>query len=213
MVSKRLLRRLEGLLILVILALLSSLLTGRNESGQDGEPGESTTVSSERDSSRSGRASSGGVQSDLPVPDRERCEVDWVVDGDTLIVLSRRGREKVRFIGCNCPETVKRDWPVEPYGPEASAYTKKRIQETGQEVTLVADGDRVDKYGRRLAMVYLGDEETASLINEELIELGLAKASLSYHYSESMKARFRRAQDTAKREGRGLWSVQGSVAP
>src|ERR1700761_8909798 len=46
------------------------------------------------------------------------------VDGDTLLIAPH---ERLRLIGVNAPETVKPDWPVEPWGPEASAFTKEFV--------------------------------------------------------------------------------------
>ena len=135
----------------------------------------------------------------------ERVNIERAVDGDTLIVFSSNGRERVRLIGANTPETVKKNWPVEPYGPEASAYTKRRVAESGNVATLVSDGDRQDKYGRRLAFVYLGND-TVSL-NEELVRVGLAQASLQYRFSRAMKDRLAAAEAEAKSERRGIHSL------
>ncbi|MBP5620832.1 MAG: thermonuclease family protein, partial [Thermoguttaceae bacterium] len=70
-----------------------------------------------------------------------------------IVVTSSGARERVRLIGANTPETVKKDWPIEPFGPEASEYTKLRVEETGYVATLVADGNAYDQYNRRLAFV------------------------------------------------------------
>ena len=135
----------------------------------------------------------------------ERVTIERVVDGDTFIVQSVNGRERVRLIGANTPETVKKNWPVEPFGPEASAYSKKRVAETGYVATLVSDGDKTDRYGRRLAFVYLGND-TISL-NEELVRVGLAAANLQYKFSKEMKDRLSAAQELAKSEKRGIHSL------
>lgn len=129
--------------------------------------------------------------------------VDRVVDGDTIVLVDRK--EHVRLIGANTPETVKPNWPVEPWGPEASAFTKQFL--SGGEVRLEFDGDRRDKYGRLLAYVWVGDR----MLNEELIRAGLARAELKYHYSAAMKARFRHAEADAHAARRGLWSEQGDA--
>ena len=123
-----------------------------------------------------------------------------VVDGDTLIVMLAGEKERVRLIGANTPETVKPDWPVEPWGPEASQFTKKFL--AGGAVRLEFDGPRRDKYGRTLAYVWVGDR----MLNEELIRAGLAHAEMQYHYSEAMKSRFRRAEAEARAAHRGIWT-------
>ncbi len=124
--------------------------------------------------------------------------VERVVDGDTLVLVGLK--EHVRLIGANTPETVKPNWPVEPWGSEASAFTKDFL--AGGEVRLEFDGPRRDKYGRMLAFVWVGDR----MLNEELIRAGLAKAELKYSYSAAMKDRFRQAEAEAKTARRGIWS-------
>ncbi|MDO5581587.1 MAG: thermonuclease family protein [Planctomycetia bacterium] len=144
---------------------------------------------------------------DYPFPEIEKCAVKRCIDGDTLVVETSRGEERVRMIGSDTPETVKKDTPVEKFGPEATEYTKHRIQKAGGSVYLKADGDPRDKYGRRLALVYL-DTEGKYLLNEELIRMGLARARLQYNYSDTIKNRFYQAQESAKEEKLGVWSLE-----
>ena len=127
-------------------------------------------------------------------------EVERCVDGDTILLV---GGTRIRMIGANTPETVKPNSPVEPFGPEASQYTKTVVAQNGNKVRISFDGDQIDRYGRTLAMVWLGDE----LLNEQLIREGLAKAELQYKYSDAMKSRFRNAESAAKLERRGIWSL------
>ena len=140
------------------------------------------------------------------VPDVETGVVERCVDGDTLIVRFDDGTtERVRLIGSNTPETVKPNSPVEPFGPEASAFTKRRVEEASGAIRLVADGDRRDKYGRRLAFVYLADSEVS--LNEELVRQGFAKAQTQYRFSSEMKRRLEAAEDAARREKLGIHSL------
>jgi micrococcal nuclease len=125
-----------------------------------------------------------------------------VVDGDTFVIVVDGGKDRVRLIGANTPETVKPDWPVEPWGPEASQFTKEFL--AGGEVRLEFDGQPRDKYERILAYVWVGDR----MLNEELIRAGLAHAEMQYHYSRAMKTRFRRAEEEARRARRGIWSKE-----
>ncbi len=125
-------------------------------------------------------------------------QVDRVVDGDTLLL---RTGQRVRLLGVNSPETVKPDSPVEPWGPEASQFTKRFV--AAGQVRLTFDRERLDDYGRYLAYVWVDQR----LLNEELIRQGLGRATLRHPYSEAMKRRFRRAQDEARQAGRGLWSM------
>jgi len=130
--------------------------------------------------------------------------VDRVIDGDTLVVDEGA---RVRLIGSDTPETVKPNWPVERWGPEATAFTKEFV--SGGEVRLEFDGDRQDNYGRTLAYVWVDHR----MLNEELIRAGLARARTGFNYSRAMKTRFRRAEDEAQAARRGIWSDSKGTTP
>ena len=138
------------------------------------------------------------VISNLPgTPDRTYV-VERVIDGDTLLL---RGGERVRLLGVDTPETVHPRLPVQPFGPEASRYTERRVE--GKAVRLGFDKERRDRYGRMLAYVYVDD----SLLNEELIREGYSEAQLQYPYRSEMKRIFRAAEAEAREANRGIWSV------
>ena len=120
-----------------------------------------------------------------------------VVDGDTLLL--RDGR-RVRLMGVDTPETVKEDTPVQPWGPEATQFTREFT--AGGNLRLQFDRERLDQYGRYLAYVWVGDR----MLNEELLRAGLARWEPGYHYSPAMKTRFRKAQREAQEAHRGIWS-------
>jgi micrococcal nuclease len=122
--------------------------------------------------------------------------VERAVDGDTLLLADHT---RVRLLGVDTPETKRQDWPVEPFGPEAHAFTREHVER--RNVRLEFDKERHDKYDRVLAYVYVDDW----LLNEELIRAGLGRAITNHPYSETMKRRFRAAQDEARRERRGIW--------
>ncbi|QEG35290.1 thermonuclease family protein [Bythopirellula goksoeyrii] len=128
-------------------------------------------------------------------------EILRVVDGDTLLL--KRNRVRVRLQGIDTPETVKDNTPVQAWGPEATAYTKRFVEEAGGKLFFTIDGEREDQYGRKLRFVW-HDER---LLNEELVAAGLAKAKLAYDYSQPMKDRLREAQNRARRARIGIWST------
>jgi micrococcal nuclease len=127
-------------------------------------------------------------------------EVRRVVDGDTLLLASGA---RVRLQGIDTPETVKPDSSVEPWGLEASQFTKEFIEKAGNRVRLSFSLERKDRYDRFLAFIWNGD----LMLNEELLRSGLAHARRDYRYSDSMKSRFTEAQNEARRAGRGIWST------
>jgi micrococcal nuclease len=121
--------------------------------------------------------------------------VERIVDGDTLIIDGQR----VRLIGVNAPESVRPDHPVEPFGPEASEFTRRFV--ASGAVRLQFDKERVDRYDRLLAYVWVEDQ----MLNEELVRAGLARVEFGHPYSDSVKRRYRQALDEAKRARRGIW--------
>lgn len=126
-----------------------------------------------------------------------------VVDGDTLALANK---SRVRLIGVDTPETVKRNHPVEPFGPEASEFTRRFVARGNWSVRLEFDRERKDKYGRFLAYVWVDDQ----MLNEELVRAGLARVETQYHYAAAMKKRFRAAEAEAKAAKRGIWSRHSS---
>lgn len=120
-----------------------------------------------------------------------------VVDGDTLVVLLDGKREKVRLLGLDAPESVHPQKPVERFGKEASAFTRKML--FGKDVTLEYAGRKRDRYGRLLAYVWL----EGRLVNLEIIRAGYGFAPLKYPHPRMEE--FRRAEREAREKGRGLW--------
>ncbi|MDR2439153.1 MAG: thermonuclease family protein [Planctomycetaceae bacterium] len=131
-----------------------------------------------------------------------------VVDGDTLDVVDGNGvKHRIRLIGADTPEVVKPNTPPEPFGHEASEFTKRMITQTGNRVRVAFDGEQVDQYGRNLAMIYLQTPKGEIWLNELLIREGLAKALLQYRFSNEAKKRLQTAENKAKMERRKIWSI------
>lgn len=122
----------------------------------------------------------------------------YVIDGDTIIVIINGKKEKVRLIGVDTPETDGPYTKEEPFGKEASAFTKKITE--GKRVSLEYDWQRRDKYGRLLAYVYLED---GTFLNAEIIRQGYGTAfnKFKYKYRDS----FKRYEREARENKRGLW--------
>jgi endonuclease YncB( thermonuclease family) len=121
------------------------------------------------------------------------------IDGDTILLDSGA---RVRLQGINCPESVKPNWPVEPWGMEASQFTKDFLKRARNQVRLTFSSERKDRYDRFLAFVWDGDV----MLNEELVRAGLADVHSEWNYSPVMKRRLLEAQDEARKARRGIWS-------
>jgi len=103
------------------------------------------------------------------------------------------------LLGVDTPETVDPRKPVQCFGPEASAFTKSRLQ--GRRVTLERDVETHDRYGRLLAYVVVDGRR----FNDELLRDGYARllviAPNGSHAREMLDEEL-----AARRAGRGLWS-------
>lgn len=124
-----------------------------------------------------------------------------VSDGDSLWVrFADGGERRLRLIGVNSPELN------DPREEEAfRGFLAKRFAEfhlRGRNVRLEYGATPVDDYGRILAYVWTED---GRLFNELIIREGFAYAFLRYPFRRDYQARFRQAEDDARREGLGLW--------
>jgi micrococcal nuclease len=128
--------------------------------------------------------------------------VTQVVEGDTVdISPAVQGITRVRFIGVDAPETEDPICGKQPYGDEASTYTKSRLE--NQEVGLEFDVQKTDRYDRLLAYVYPTDEE---MFNETLLKEGYAQLA-TFRPNVRYDERLQSAQEEARAAGRGLWGL------
>lgn len=121
-----------------------------------------------------------------------------VVDGDTLLL---DGNERVRLIGVDTPESVDPRRPVEVFGKEAAAFTRRLAE--GKRVRLAYDQQLTDRYGRTLAYVYLED---GTFLNAEIIRQGYGHAytRFPFYYADE----FLEYEREARAARRGLWAAR-----
>lgn len=141
-----------------------------------------------------------------PSDDRILAKVIRVVDGDTLEVNISGKEEKVRLLLIDTPETVDPNKPVEPFGPEASDFTKKAL--TDKNVELEFDVQERDQYGRLLAYAWI-DGKTH---NERLLENGLAQVVV-YQPNIKYVDHFRIVQKNAQAAKVGIWGQPSALDP
>jgi micrococcal nuclease len=155
-----------------------------------------------------GASASGVLQGDEDGPpagadgDGDTGRVVKVVDGDTIHVQLAGGREKVRYIGVDTPETKDPRRPVQCFGRQASDFNARLVG--GERVRLVRDIEARDRYGRLLAYVYRARD--GLFVNAELARLGYAQP-LSIPPDVRFAGRFAALAREAREEGRGLWAA------
>ena len=125
-----------------------------------------------------------------------------VVDGDTVHVQTASGREKVRYIGVDTPETRHPGKGVQCFGKAASAFNARLVG--GERVRLVRDAEARDRYGRLLA--YVHRMRDGLFVNAELARRGYATA-LTVPPNVRFAERFAALAREARVAGRGLWAA------
>ena len=142
------------------------------------------------------------VQTKFAIPDEARkATVDYVHDGDTLFINLDGERVKVRLIGIDTPEVGDNQ---ECHGDEATELLTKMLPE-GTTVSVVADIEKLDQYGRSLFYLWADD---GTFVNLQLLESGAGEFVVyepNVAYSDEFSAAERRAMDA----GLGMWGACG----
>lgn len=134
----------------------------------------------------------------------EKVEVKFssAVDGDTAKFELDGNIITVRFLGIDTPETVHPTKGEQPYGKEASNFTKEKLQNTSKiELEYDNNSSKTDKYNRHLAWIILD----GNLLQKELVEKGLAQTYMlqdNYKYAGVLQE----SEEIAKNQNIGMWS-------
>jgi micrococcal nuclease len=119
-----------------------------------------------------------------------------VIDGDTIELV---GGQRVRLVQIDTPEKQ-----VECYGDEASAVTRRLIP-AGTHVRIEQDPklDQVDRFRRKLAYVWKGDEDVnVTLVRDAAAGVWFFGGDRGRYANELLKA----AQE-ARGGDKGLWGA------
>lgn len=140
----------------------------------------------------------------LPSPAAEPAQVLEVVDGDTLRVRLGGEERTVRLVGIDAPEKGHPSRPVEYLAAESSRRLEALVGK--MPVLLEPDREDADAHGRLLRYVFLLPPD-GRLANLEMVRAGSARVSTRYPFSR--KAEFLREEESARREGKGVWADGG----
>ena len=111
------------------------------------------------------------------------------VDGDTARFIINDEEIKLRFLGINAPEIASNNKEAEAYGEEASKYVCNKLKKAEKiEIEYDEKSDKIDKYGRHLAYVFLdGNLLETDILKKGYAEVKYAKSSFKY-YDELINA-------------------------
>ena len=104
------------------------------------------------------------------------CDLERVVDGDTIIVHDPDGnRLRVRLTGINAPESVHEDESKNTEeGRQASKFMKELLEDV-DVVYLEYDEAQLDQYERTLAYVWIDIDGTYVMVNEIMLATDYAE--------------------------------------
>jgi endonuclease YncB( thermonuclease family) len=128
--------------------------------------------------------------------DLELYNVIGIKDGDTIVVMGRNDESfTVRMLYIDAPEKKQ------AFGVASKSSLSDKIFDKN----VVLEGNKKDRYGRRLSVVKLNGKN----INLEQVEEGLA-----WHYERfSQDQQYSEAQERAKNVRRGLWRDKTPIPP
>ncbi|CDR29395.1 thermonuclease family protein [Staphylococcus schweitzeri] len=124
------------------------------------------------------------------------------IDGDTVKLMYKGKPMTFRLLLIDTPETKHPKKGVEKYGPEASAFTKKMVENAKKIEVEFDKGQKTDKYGRGLAYIYADGK----MVNQALIRQGLAKVAYVYKPNNTHEQLLRKSEAQAKKEHLNIWS-------
>ncbi|CDR52280.1 thermonuclease family protein [Staphylococcus schweitzeri] len=124
------------------------------------------------------------------------------IDGDTVKLMYKGKPMTFRLLLIDTPETKHPKKGVEKYGPEASAYTKKMVENAKKIEVEFDKGQKTDKYGRGLAYIYADGK----MVNQALVRQGLAKVAYVYKPNNTHEQLLRKSEAKAKKEHLNIWS-------
>lgn len=144
-------------------------------------------------------------QDALPCSELERGPartVSRIIDGETLALDD--GSE-VRLVGALAPRALDAGaaegaWPIEQAAREALGALV-----LGKTIELAFAGERIDRYGRQQAHVFVIDGERRIWVQGHLLEQGMARAYL-VGGNRACARQLLAAESTAREAGRGLWA-------
>ena len=124
-----------------------------------------------------------------------------VSDGDTIHVMKKDGHKvKIRLYGIDAPEKQQ------AFGRVSRDHLQKLLRSRAVSVEPLYQ----DKYRRTVALVWLG---TSRLVNEIMVDNGLAWHYPQYCKKQPLCKNIKRKEQIARREKRGLWKDKKKPVP
>jgi len=136
-------------------------------------------------------------------------EVIRIIDGDTLVVRrTENGKQmRIHLYGIDAPKMPGVDWSSQCYSRTAKDFLKN-ILALGSLVEVEDMG--IDKNNITVAVLTLQD---GKMVQEAMLRAGLAWVYTQYCTREDICVPFRKLENEAKSQKRGLWVDKAPVPP
>ena len=128
-----------------------------------------------------------------------------IVDGDTIVTLTNQGKkETIRYLLIDTPEMHHPRRGEEELARKAKIFNSSLL--LNKKIRIELDKEERDKYGRLLAYVWVSTENGEKMVNEALVEKGLA---LPYFIPPNGKylGVIMEATKRARGQNLGLWKL------
>ena len=135
----------------------------------------------------------------------ESALIHSVHDGDTVKLEDGR---KIRLIGINTPELSRSGKPEQAFAREARDQLKQLIASSNNQVKLVYGIERLDRYKRTLAHLFLTDNQNLQVA---MLKRGLATTSV-YPPNVAFSDCYQQVEQIARCQSVGLWSDEDYAA-
>lgn len=124
----------------------------------------------------------------------------YVQDGDSLKLIPDGETEeiRVRLYGIDAPEK----------GQEFSNQSREQLRKLTQKKNIRVEVQDIDHYGRYIGKVYVG----STYVNQEMLRTGLAWY-YGHHADNDKDTDLQKAQQSAQKADKGLWSNPNAVSP
>ena len=141
------------------------------------------------------------------IKDLPEVKVDYVIDGDTVIVVKNWQKIKIRLDSIDCPENGQHWGDNAKYGlMKLIAKKWVRIEEHG-----------IDTYNRTIATLYVKHKDGSEWINvnERMVTLGHAWVMRRFydHLPKDRQTKLNRLERWSKNKKVGLWNSSESIPP
>ncbi len=130
-------------------------------------------------------------------------ELVKTIDGDTIKIIYEGKEQNVRYLLIDTPETNHPRLGKQPFGEKAKERNRELMNSGKLEIEFDV-GQRVDKYGRLLAYIYINGES----VQEKLLAEGLARVAYVYPPNTRHLDPYEKIQSKAKKEGIGIWGIE-----